>query len=297
MLLEQLINGITAGCIYALIALGYTMVYGVLGLINFAHAEVYMLGAFLSIIFISSLSNYGFAVPVVLVLTAILAMTFCAGYGFSIEKIAYKPLRNSSRLSPLITAIGVSIFLQNFVMLAQGATDKVLPLKFGTEGIVIMGAKITHIQLAIILCTVLMLLLLYVIVFRTKIGRAMRACSQDMTMASLVGINVDKIISFTFVIAGAMASISALMVVCYYGVINHHIGYIAGIKAFTAAVLGGIGSITGAALGGLILGMAESLGSAYLSSDFKDAYAFAILVIILLIRPSGLLKQHTDTKI
>lgn len=291
MLLQQLVNGLTLGSVYALIALGYTMVYGILELINFAHGEIYMLGAYLGIIFLGFFTAIGltsYSLSLSLILTFFLSIIFCASYGFTMEKIAYKPLRKAPRLSPLISAIGVSIFLQNYVMLTQGATDKVFPHLFETSTITFMSVSMTYLQFFIILTSAIVMVFLRLFVRNTKIGKAMRAVAQDKIMASLVGINIDTVISVTFIIGSGLAAIAGLMVAMYYGLVNYYIGYVAGIKAFTAAVLGGIGSIRGAMLGGLLLGLVESLGASYISSEYKDAYAFIILVLILLMKPGGL---------
>jgi branched-chain amino acid transport system permease protein len=291
MFLQQVINGLTLGSVYALIALGYSMVYGILELINFAHGEIYMLGAYLGIIFLAFFTAIGltsYNLPLALFLTFILSVIFCASYGFTIEKIAYKPLRNAPRLSPLISAIGVSIFLQNYVMLSQGATDKVFPHLFGPSGFEIATIRMTYLQLSIVLTSFIIMFALRLFVRKTKMGKAMRAVAQDKTMASLVGINIDTVISVTFIIGSALAAVAGLMVAMYYGLVNYYIGYIAGIKAFTAAVLGGIGSIRGAVFGGILLGLVESLGGSYISSEYKDAYAFIILIIVLLVKPGGL---------
>ncbi|MFZ5998120.1 MAG: branched-chain amino acid ABC transporter permease [Nitrospirota bacterium] len=299
MLLQQLINGLTLGGVYAIIALGYTMVYGILELINFAHGEIYMLGAYFGIIFLGMFTVLGVtatSLPLALLLTIVLASLFCGAYGFTMEKVAYKPLRNAPRLSPLISAIGVSIFLQNYVMITQGATDKVFPVRFGDERLQLPNAEATYLQAIIIVVSALTMLSLHFFQ-KTRMGKAMRATAQDKTMAALVGINVDLVISMTFVIGAALAAVAGVMVASYYGLVNHFIGYIAGIKAFTAAVLGGIGSIPGAMLGGILLGLIESMGAAYLSSEYKDAYAFVILLVILLIKPSGILGRHTEEKV
>ncbi|MEW6583975.1 MAG: branched-chain amino acid ABC transporter permease [Nitrospirota bacterium] len=291
MFLQQLVNGLTLGSVYALIALGYSMVYGILELINFAHGEIYMLGAYFGIIFLGFFTYLGltaYSLPLALILTVFLSMLFCSFYGYTIEKIAYKPLRNAPRLSPLISAIGVSIFLQNFVMLTQGATDKVFPHIFGAEGFQFASVQMTYLQLSIILVSLLLMLGLRFFVRRTRTGKAMRAVAQDKVMASLVGINIDRVISITFVIGSGLAAVAGLMVAMYYGLVNYFIGYIAGIKAFTAAVLGGIGSIRGAMFGGILLGLVESLGGSYISSEYKDAYAFIILIFVLLLKPGGL---------
>jgi len=299
-LAHQLINGLTLGGVYALIALGYTMVYGILELINFAHGEIYMLGAYLGIIFLAFFTAVGltsYSLPLSLLLTFILSTAFCSAYGFTIEKIAYKPLRNAPRLSPLISAIGVSIFLQNYVMVTQGATDKVFPHLFETSGFEMVGTRVTHIQFFIIAASAVLMLTLHLFITKTKTGKAMRAVSQDKVMASLVGINIDTIISVTFIIGSGLAAVAGLMVAAYYGLVNYSIGYMAGIKAFTAAVLGGIGSIPGAMVGGILLGLVESLSAGYISSEYKDAYAFVILIIILLIKPSGLFGKTQEEKV
>lgn len=299
MLAQQIINGLTLGGVYALIALGYTMVYGILELINFAHGEIYMLGAYTGIIFFGLFTAIGltsYSLPLSIVLTLILSIIFCSSYGFTIEKIAYKPLRKAPRLSPLISAIGVSIFLQNYVMLTQGATDRVFPHLFGAAGFDFIGARVTYLQSFIIAISALLMLSLHFFVARTMIGKAMRAVAQDRVMASLVGINIDTVISTTFVIGSGLAAIAGMMVAMYYGLVNYSIGYIAGIKAFTAAVLGGIGSIPGAMFGGIVLGLVEAMGAAYISSEYKDAYAFVILIIILLIKPAGLFGKSTEDR-
>ena len=291
MFLQQLINGLTLGSVYALIALGYTMVYGILELINFAHGEIYMLGAYLGIIFLGFFTVIGltsYSLPLALILTFLLSIIFCSSYGFTIEKIAYKPLRNAPRLSPLISAIGVSIFLQNYVMLTQGATDKVFPNLFGIAGFQFLSVRMTYLQLFIILTSIVLMISLRLFVRKTRMGKAMRAVAQDNVMASLMGINIDTVISTTFIIGSGLAAVAGLMVAMYYGLVNYFIGYIAGIKAFTAAVLGGIGSIRGAMFGGILLGLVESLGASYISSEYKDAYAFILLIIILLVKPGGL---------
>ena len=300
MLLQQLINGLTLGSVYALIALGYTMVYGILELINFAHGEIYMLGAYLGIIILGFFTAVGltaYSVPLALFLTLLLTVVFCASYGFTVEKIAYRPLRSAPKLSPLISAIGVSIFLQNYVMITQGATDKVFPSLAGDAGIDVFSTRVTFLQASIIVVSGSIMALLHTFIRKTRTGKAMRAVAQDKSMASLVGINTDTIISVTFIIGSGLAAIAGLMVSMYYGLVNYFIGYSAGIKAFTAAVLGGIGNIPGAMFGGILLGLIESLGSAYISSEYKDAYAFIILIVILLVRPAGLLGRDSEEKI
>jgi branched-chain amino acid transport system permease protein len=300
MFFQQLINGLTLGGVYALIALGYTMVYGVLELINFAHGEIYMLGAYLGIIFLGFFTAIGltsYSLPLSLILTVVLSILFCSAYGFTVEKIAYRPLRNAPRLSPLISAIGMSIFLQNYVMLSQGATDKVFPHLFGAAGFGFFGAQVTYIQISIIIVSSVLMLFLHLFITRARTGKAMRAVAQDKVMASLVGINIDTVISVTFVIGSGLAAVAGIMVAMYYGLVNYSIGYIAGIKAFTAAVLGGIGSIPGAMFGGIFLGLVESIGAGYISSEYKDVYAFLVLIIILLIKPSGIFGKSTEEKV
>jgi branched-chain amino acid transport system permease protein len=299
-LLQQLINGLTLGSVYALIALGYTMVYGILELINFARGEIYMLGAYLGIIILGFLTAAGltaYSVPLALALTLLLTVIFSASYGFTVEKIAYRPLRTAPKLSPLISAIGVSIFLQNYVMITQGATDKVFPSLVGNAGFSVLSTRITFLQASIIVVSGIIMALLHAFIRKTRTGKAMRAVAQDRSMASLVGINTDTIISITFIIGSGLAAVAGLMVSMYYGLVNYFIGYSAGIKAFTAAVLGGIGNIPGAMFGGILLGLIESLGSAYISSEYKDVYAFIILIVILLVRPSGLLGRDAEEKI
>jgi branched-chain amino acid transport system permease protein len=276
------------------------MVYGILELINFAHGEIYMLGAYLGIILLAFFTASGLteqSLLLSLILTSVLSALFCAMYGFTMEKIAYRPLRNAPRLSPLISAIGVSIFLQNYVMLTQGATDKVFPLQLGETVITFQDVRMTVTQVSIIAVSALMMLTLRLFISRTRIGKAMRATSQDKIMAALVGIDVDTIISVTFVIGAVLAAVAGVMVAVYYGLVNYTIGYIAGIKAFTAAVLGGIGSIRGAMLGGIVLGLMESMGAAYVSTEYKDAFAFVILIVILLIKPSGIFGTDLPDKV
>jgi branched-chain amino acid transport system permease protein len=289
---QQLINGLTLGAVYALIALGYTMVYGVLKLINFAHGEVYMLGAYLGVLALAALTSMGvtaYSLPLSLVAATVFAVFFCSLYGAAIERMAYRPLRNSAKLAPLISAVGVSIILQNVVMLTQGKEYKNLPPMLPAEGFTLFGANVSPVQIIILVGSIAIMSGLQLFVARTRIGKAMRATSQDRVMAGLVGINVDTVISLTFVIGSALAAIAGIMVTLYYGVVHFFMGYLAGIKAFTAAVLGGIGSIPGAVLGGFMLGLIENFGASYISSVYKDAFAFLVLISTLLVRPSGLL--------
>ncbi|SHO53166.1 branched-chain amino acid ABC transporter permease [Desulfopila aestuarii] len=296
--IELFCSGLSRGAIYALIALGYTMVYGIIGLINFAHGEIYMIGAFTSFIVATVLSILGFPLLAIVALSGVAAAVWASAYGYTIEKIAYKPLRHAPRLSPLISAIGMSIFLQNYVLLAQ--TSDFLPFPELIPDFEFME-PIAHIvgssDIVIFITTaVVMAVLTYVIKF-TRIGKAMRATAQDRTMAMLVGINVNNIISATFIIGSALAAIGGLLIASHIGQINFYIGFLAGIKAFTAAVLGGIGSIPGAVLGSFILGLTESFATGYVSSDYEDVFAFSLLVLILLFKPSGLLGKAETQKV
>ena len=296
--IELLFSGLTRGAIYALIALGYTMVYGIIGLINFAHGEIYMIGAFTSFIVATILSILGFPALAIIVLAGLAAVIWSASYGYTIEKVAYKPLRHAPRLSPLISAIGMSIFLQNYVLLAQ--TSDFLPFPELITDFPFME-PVAHIvgstDLVILITTTIVMILLTLLIKYTKIGKAMRATAQDRTMAMLVGINVNRIISITFIIGSSLAAIGGLLIASHIGQINFYIGFIAGIKAFTAAVLGGIGSIPGAVLGSVVLGLTESFATGYVSSDYEDVFAFSLLVLILIFRPSGLLGKVDTQKV
>lgn len=300
MLGQQIVNGLTLGAVYALVALGYTMVYGILGLINFAHGEIYMIGAYLGIILLGFLTFVGMTADhlfLSLLLVFVVSALFCAAYGLTLERVAYRPLRHAHRLSPLISAIGMSIFLQNYVMLAQGSTDKVFPHILPLGELALLGTPITALQAFIILTAVLLMICLHLFVRKTRLGKAMRATAQDARMASLVGIDIDTVIAVTFCIGSALAAVAGVMVAMYYGAVNFFIGYVAGIKAFTAAVLGGIGNIPGAMLGGFLLGMIESLGASYISSEYKDLFAFLILILVLIVRPTGLLGERVPEKV
>jgi branched-chain amino acid transport system permease protein len=300
---QQLINGLTLGAIYALIAIGYTMVYGIIGMINFAHGEIYMIGAFMSVITFTLLGMGGITwAPLSILIVLLVAMAFTAVYGWSVERLAYRPLRGSFRLAPLISAIGMSIFLQNYVQIVQGA--KIKPLQPVVQGNVHLlesaggfTVAISYLQIIILLLTVALMAGFTYLIQNTALGRAQRACEQDLKMASLVGVDVDKTISYTFVIGAALAAVAGVMVTMYYGVIDFYIGFVAGIKAFTAAVLGGIGSLPGAMLGGLLIGLIEAFWSAYFSIEYKDVAAFAILVIVLIFRPTGLLGRPEVEKV
>ena len=299
---QQLINGITLGSIYGLIAIGYTMVYGIVGMINFAHGDVFMIGAFLALIVYLALVAIGITfVPVALLLVLIVAMALTALYGWTVERVAYRPLRGSFRLAPLISAIGMSIFLQNYAQVAQGARFKPLPPvisgghQFGGAGGFVVN--VSYVQIIIVLSTIALMVAFSLIVSRTSLGRAQRACEQDRKMASLLGVDVDRTISLTFVMGAALASVAGLMYLLYYGVVDFYIGFVAGVKAFTAAVLGGIGSLPGAMIGGLLIGLIETFWSAYFSVEYKDVAAFSILIVVLIFLPSGLLGRPEVEKV
>ena len=296
--LELFLGGLTRGSIYALIALGYTMVYGIIKLINFAHGEIYMIGAFTALIISGVLAQMGLPGWPILLMTLPIAVIYSSAYGFTIEKIAYRPLRGAPRLSPLISAIGMSIFLQNYVLLAQTADFlpfpallPELPFMKGFAGI--MNSS----ELFIVLTAAAVMAGLTAFIKFTRMGKAMRATSQNQRMAMLVGVNVDNVISMTFIIGSALAAIGGVLIASHVGQINFYIGFIAGIKAFTAAVLGGIGSVPGAVLGGLVLGWTESFATGYVSSDYEDVFAFALLVLILIFRPSGILGKEEGHKV
>ena len=297
--IQQLINGLTLGSIYGLIAIGYTMVYGIIGMINFAHGDIFMIGSFIALAtFLILTSVLGFAfLPVVLLIVLIIAMLFTAAWGWSVERLAYRPLRGSFRLAPLITAIGMSIVLQNFVQITQGARVKPLPPQI-QGGIQLMpGVQLSYMQIIIIVSTVVLMAGFTLLISRTSLGRAQRACEQDRKMASLLGVNVDRTISLTFVMGAALAAVAGFMFLLLYGVIDFYIGFLAGVKAFTAAVLGGIGSLPGAMLGGLLIGLIEVFWSGYFTVEYKDVAAFSILAIVLIFLPSGLLGKPEVEKV
>ena len=300
--LQQLINGLTLGSIYGLIAIGYTMVYGIIGMINFAHGEIYMIGAFISIIALLVLGLIGVSyVPLALALVLLTTILFTAIYGWTVERVAYRPLRGSFRLAPLISAIGTSIFLQNYVQILQGARGKPMPpLVQGGFTIFESGGfavRLSYLQLLIMLVTLALMAGFSTLIATTPLGRAQRACEQDMQMASLLGIDVDRVISMTFVMGAALAAVAGLMVTLYYGVVDFFIGFLAGVKAFTAAVLGGIGSLPGAMLGGILIGLIEAFWSGYFSVDYKDVSVFVVLILVLVFRPTGLLGQPELEKV
>ena len=296
--LELFVGGLTRGSIYALIALGYTMVYGIIELINFAHGEIYMLGAFTALIIASVLTLSGMNGLSVLIMASVVAVIYSAAYGFTVEKVAYKPIRQAPRLSPLISAIGMSIFLQNYVRLAQ--TSDFLPFPNLMPELTFMepyAGFIGSSEFIIILTTAVIMVLLTILIKFTRMGKAMRATAQDRDMAMLVGVNVNRVISNTFIIGSALAAVGGVLIASHIGRINFYIGFIVGIKAFTAAVLGGIGSIPGAVLGGLVLGCTESFATGYVSSDYEDVFAFILLILILILKPSGLLGHSTEQKV
>ncbi|MEM8915162.1 MAG: branched-chain amino acid ABC transporter permease LivH [Pseudomonadota bacterium] len=302
--LQQLINGLTLGAIYGLIAIGYTMVYGIIGMINFAHGDIYMIGAFIALMTFLVLGFGGdtvFAIPIAIIIVLAVAMLFTAAYGWAVERIAYRPLRGSFRLAPLISALGMSIFLQNYVQLLQGARVKPLPpviqgsiqLTSGGE----FDVNVSYLQILIVLLTLVLMAGFSLLIQRTSLGRQQRSCEQDKLMASLLGVNVDRTISLTFVLGAALAAVAGTMAVMYYGVIHFFIGFLVGVKAFTAAVLGGIGSLPGAMLGGLLIGLIEAFWSGYFTVEYKDVAAFSILVLVLIFRPSGLLGRPEIEKV
>ncbi|POB04401.1 high-affinity branched-chain amino acid ABC transporter permease LivH [Halopseudomonas oceani] len=301
-LIQQLLNGLTVGSTYALIAIGYTMVYGIIGMINFAHGEVYMIGSYITFIVIAALAMFGIeSVPVMIVAAFAISMMVTSAYGYSIERVAYRPLRGGNRLIPLISAIGMSIFLQNLVRIAQGSRDIAMPTLI--SGGVDLGphdgfhATLSYMQMVIFVVTLVTMTLLTLFISRSRMGRACRACAEDLKMTNLLGINTNAVIALTFVIGAALAAVAGVLLGMYYGVINPYIGFMAGLKAFTAAVLGGIGSIPGAVLGGLLLGVTESMTAGYFSTEYKDVVSFGLLILILLFRPSGILGRPEVEKV
>jgi branched-chain amino acid transport system permease protein len=300
---QQLINGLTLGSIYGLIAIGYTMVYGIIGMVNFAHGDVFMVSAFVSLITFLILTTWlGIgSIALALLIVLIVAMVFTSIVNWVIERVAYRPLRGSFRLAPLISAIGMSIFLSNFVQVAQGPNNKSTPPMF-TQMIVLMSGDgydvtLSYRQIAIWVVTAVLLVGFWFLVSKTSLGRAQRACEQDQKMAALLGVDVDRTISITFVIAAALAAVAGTMYLMYYGVISFSDGFVPGVKAFTAAVLGGIGSLPGAVVGGLLIGLIETMWSAYFSIDYKDVAAFCVLVITLIFLPQGLFGRPDVEKV
>ena len=303
-LLQQLINGLVLGSIYALIALGYTMVYGILGLINFAHGDICMIGALVALTVAQALAASGMPAPLVLILAAGGAVAVCVALGVSIERVAYRPLRHAPRLAPLITAIGVSILLQYSAALVWGKQYIAMPEIVKPAAITVGGAQLTDLQAFVFLlaCTLMAALLWFI--RSSRIGRAMRATEQNPEVAGLMGVNIDRIIAFTFLLGSAIGALGGVMVVLYYGLGHYFMGFMLGLKAFTAAVLGGIGNVAGAMLGGLLLGIIESLASGYigdltggvLGSNYRDIFAFLVLVLVLVLRPAGLLGRTSGER-
>ncbi len=295
--IQQLINGITLGGMYALIALGYTMVYGVIQLINFAHGEFFAAGGYVGAIALGYFSGMGYmeSHPVIcLTASFAMAMAYCAYLAVGVEKIAYKPLRKESRLAALLSALGMSIFLSNGLMLTQGVYDAVYPSELFQGRFDIGLITISYLQIMIVSLTACLLVGLNILVFKTKIGMAMRATAQDKTMSALVAIGSNKIISLTFAIGAGLACAAGMMYGLYYGSVRYDMGFVPGIKAFAAAVLGGIGNITGAMIGGLIIGMVEIFGAGYISGEYKDVFAFIILIAVLYFKPTGIMGENID---
>ncbi|MFJ4349177.1 high-affinity branched-chain amino acid ABC transporter permease LivH [Pseudomonas sp. NPDC089401] len=299
---QQLVNGLTIGSTYALIAIGYTMVYGIIGMINFAHGEVYMIGSYVAFIVLAGLAMMGIhSLPILMTVAFVATIFVTSAYGYSIERVAYRPLRNSNRLIPLISAIGMSIFLQNTVLLSQDSKDKSIPnlipgsISFGPGGA--EEVLISYMQILVFVVTLVAMTCLTLFISRSRLGRACRACAEDIKMANLLGINTNNIIALTFVIGAALAAVAAVLLSMQYGVINPNAGFLVGLKAFTAAVLGGIGSIPGAMLGGLVLGVAEAFGADIFGDQYKDVVAFGLLVLVLLFRPTGILGRPEVEKV
>jgi branched-chain amino acid transport system permease protein len=301
--LQQLINGLTLGSIYGLIAIGYTMVFGIIGMVNFAHGDVFMLSTFIALILLMVLTQVAGlgSLAIALFLVLIAAMLLTALWAWAIERLAYRPLRGSFRLAPLISAIGMSIFLSNLVQVTQGPRYKPAPQMLGDVIILRQGVDysvaVSYKQLLIMAVTAVLLAAFWYVVQNTAIGRAQRACEQDRKMAALLGVNVNATISLTFVMGAALAAVAGLMFMIYYGVVHFNDGFTPGVKAFTAAVLGGIGSLPGAVLGGLLIGLIETMWSAYFSIDYKDVATFSILAIVLVFLPSGLLGKPEVEKV
>jgi len=301
--IQQLINGITLGSIYGLIAIGYTMVFGIIGMVNFAHGDVFMVSSFIALVFFLLLTAWLGVGSVALALVAVLivAMILTSLVNWTIERVAYRPLRGSFRLAPLISAIGMSIVLSNFVQVAQGPRNKSIPPMFNEVIALTSGGgydvTVSYKQIAIWLVTAVLLAAFWFLVSKTALGRAQRACEQDQKMAALVGIDVDRTISITFVIAAALAAVAGTLYLVFYGVVRFDDGFVPGVKAFTAAVLGGIGSLPGAVLGGLLIGMIETLWAEYVSSDYKDVAAFSILAVTMIFLPQGILGRPDVEKV
>jgi branched-chain amino acid transport system permease protein len=286
---------------FGLIAIGYTMVYGIIGMINFAHGDIFMIGGFVAIIAFMTLGLAGITwMPLALLCILILAMAFTALHGWTVERIAYRPLRGSNRLAPLISAIGMSIFLQNYVQLLQGARNKALPpVIYGSIELMNVDGftvQLGYLQIVIMLLTVVLMLGLTLLITRTSLGRQQRACEQDMKMAALLGVDVDRTIALTFVMGAGLAAVAGLVWLMYYGVIDFFVGFMAGIKAFTAAVLGGIGNVPGAMVGGVLIGLIEAMGGQFIATAWTDVIIFSILVLVLVFKPAGLFGRVAPNK-
>ena len=301
-LTQQLVNGLSLGAIYALIAIGYTMVYGIIGMINFAHGEIYMIGSYVGLITLTALGvQAGYSLPLLLAAALIVSVVVTGLYGWTIERVAYRPLRGGPRLVPLISAIGMSIFLQNYVQIGQGSRDMSVPVLISGALEFQMGSEFTvtipYSRMIIVGATLLLMVALTLFIARSRMGRACRACAEDMGMANLLDIDTNRVISFTFVLGAMLAAVGGVLIALTIGKLNPYIGFIAGIKAFTAAVLGGIGSIPGAMLGGVLLGMSETFAAGYFPAEYKDVVSFALLILILLFRPTGLLGKPDVEKV
>ena len=298
--LQQIINGLVLGSMYALVALGYTMVYGIINLINFAHGEVLMVGALTSWTVVVMLAETGLPGWLMMLISLICAIIICAALNFTIEKLAYRPLRNAPRLAPLITAMGMSLLLQTLAMIIWKPNPKPYPILLPSEPLHVGGAVISVTQCLILGLTVMILAVLTYIVNRTKLGRAMRATAENPRVAALMGVRPDMVISATFIIGAALAAVAGVMWAANYGTVQHAMGFMPGLKAFTAAVLGGIGNLAGAVLGGVLLGLVEALGAGYLGdltggvlgSHYADIFAFVALILVLTLRPQGLLGER-----
>jgi len=327
--LQQVVNGLTLGCVYAVVALGYTMVYGIIQLINFAHGEVVMIGCMVAFSVIVALADSGMPPLVIVGIGAFIAIPLCMAVGYVVERVAYRPLRHAPRLAPLITAIGVSIILQHLALLVWSrniiAFPQIIELELIHLGSTDASAAISNVQIAIIVTSVVMMAGLLALVYRTRIGIAMRATSQNPQIAGLMGVDIDRVISFTFVVGAALGAVAGVMVGTYYGIAHYQMGFLLGLKAFSAAVLGGIGNLAGAVLGGILMGLIESLGAGYVGdftnvcfldewlpgfadvcraspesslfgSNYKDVYAFIVLILVLVFRPSGLLGERVGDR-
>ena len=298
--IQQLINGLVLGSMYALVALGYTMVYGIINLINFAHGEVLMVGALVSWTVVTTLGSLGWPGWVLLLVALLAAMVVCAVLNFLIEKLAYRPLRNAPRLAPLITAMGMSLLLQTLAMIIWKPDYKPFPILLPDDPIEVMGATTNLVQILIIAVTAMTLAGLMALIHGTRLGRAMRATSENPRVAQLMGVRPDRVISATFIIGAMLAALAGVMWAANYGSVQHTMGFLPGLKAFTAAVFGGIGNLPGAMLGGVLLGLIESMGAGYigdltggvLGSHYQDIFAFAVLILVLTLRPQGLLGER-----